>query len=126
FKLSYFSRGRAVRMTRNAQGPVRQAHSTCRRGPGRPIRACATGCPRTGDLPARAANAGGSGRAAEGRDREVVADHQGGEHQGGMSAVVVFRFAKSASSIRKRANTCGEVKPSACEAVDSCRLTHIG
>ena len=33
---------------------------------------------------ARAADAGGARRASQGRDREMVADHQGGEHQGGV------------------------------------------
>ena len=36
---------------------------------------------RPGNLAARAADAGGACRHAEGRDRAVVADHQGGEHQ---------------------------------------------
>ena len=33
---------------------------------------------------ARGADAGGARRVSEGRGREVVADHQGGEHQGGI------------------------------------------
>jgi hypothetical protein len=38
---------------------------------------------------ARAAAVGVMGsRAAEGRDREVVANHQGGEHQGGMKRLI--------------------------------------
>ena len=37
---------------------------------------------RAGHLAARAADAGGARRAPQGRDREVVADHQGGRHQG--------------------------------------------
>ena len=38
-----------------------------------------------GDFSARAADAGGARRLPEGRDREVVADHQGGRHQGAMN-----------------------------------------
>ncbi len=38
--------------------------------------------PRPGDFAARAADAGGARGLAEGRDREMVADHQGGQHQG--------------------------------------------
>jgi tripartite-type tricarboxylate transporter receptor subunit TctC len=34
-------------------------------------------------------NARSAGRAAKSRDREVVADHQGGEHQGGLSFTIV-------------------------------------
>ena len=40
---------------------------------------------RPGDLAARAADAGGARRLPQGRDRQVVADHQGGGHQGRMS-----------------------------------------
>ncbi len=36
---------------------------------------------------ARAADAGGPGGIPEGRDREVVADHQGGGREGGVSGV---------------------------------------
>ena len=40
---------------------------------------------RPGNLSARAADAGGARRLPEGRDREVVADHQGGRHQGAIN-----------------------------------------
>ena len=87
--LSYFGLGRAVRAERDAQG--RDCQAQCRRRPcaGRPRRACAAGRTRAGNLPARPANARSAGRAAKSRDREVVADHQGGEHQGGLSFTIV-------------------------------------
>jgi Tripartite tricarboxylate transporter family receptor len=40
---------------------------------------------RTGDFPARAADAGGAHRLTESRDRKMVADHQGGRHHGAMN-----------------------------------------
>ena len=87
--LSYFGLGRAVRAERDAQG--RDCQAQCRRRPcaGRPRRACAAGRTRAGNLPARPANARSAGRAAKSRDREVVADHQGGEHQGGLNVTIV-------------------------------------
>ncbi len=39
---------------------------------------------RTGDFPARTANAGGASHVSAVRDRQMVADHQGGQHQGGV------------------------------------------
>src|SRR5262249_41526534 len=41
----------------------------------------------SGTAAARAADAGGARRVSESRDREMVADHQGGQHQGGMKRV---------------------------------------
>ena len=41
---------------------------------------------RPADTDARPADAAGAGRPAPRRHREMVADHQGGEHQGGLSA----------------------------------------
>ena len=41
---------------------------------------------RPGHLSARTADAGGARRPAEGRDREMVADHQGRQHQGGIES----------------------------------------
>ena len=41
---------------------------------------------RPGAFPARAADAGSARRLSQGRDREVVADHQGSRHQGGINA----------------------------------------
>ena len=51
------------------------AAAICRSRPGRPT--------------ARAADARSARRPTEGRDREMVADPQGGEHQGGMTARIV-------------------------------------
>lgn len=42
-----------------------------------------------GHRAARAADAGRSGDAPQGRNREVVADHQGGGHQGGVSGAAL-------------------------------------
>src|SRR5439155_14465709 len=44
---------------------------------------------RAGDLPARPADAGRARRLSKGRDREVVADHQGGRHQGRIDALAI-------------------------------------
>ncbi len=43
---------------------------------------------RAGDFSARAADAGGATNAAKGRYRKMVADHQGRQHQDGMSGCV--------------------------------------
>ena len=88
--LSYFSLGRAVRAQGDAQG--RDCQAQCRRRPcaGRPRRACAARGTRAGNLPARPANARSARRAAKSRDREVVADHQGGEHQGGLNVGAIL------------------------------------
>jgi tripartite-type tricarboxylate transporter receptor subunit TctC len=51
---------------------------------GRAGGASATWRHRTGNIPARAAAAGVARGLAEGRDRKVVANHQGGEHQSRM------------------------------------------
>ena len=75
----------AVRAQRDAQGRDRQAQCRRRRRPGRSIRPPAPRRPRAGDFPARPTNARGARRAAKSRDREVVADHQDGEHQGGVN-----------------------------------------
>ena len=66
----------------HAQGRHRQAQ--CRGGQcaGRSDGTAAACRYRAGDLAARAADAGSAGGAPQGRNREVVADHQGGEHQG--------------------------------------------
>jgi hypothetical protein len=55
----------------------RQTQCRGRRSLGRPSRACAARRPRRGDCSARAADARGGRRLSEGRDREMVADHQG-------------------------------------------------
>src|SRR6202035_1363886 len=69
----------------HAQGCHRQARCRGRRGFGRSGRAAALCRDRSGGLAARQADAGGARRTAAGRDREVVADHQGSRHQGGVS-----------------------------------------
>jgi hypothetical protein len=43
------------------------------------------------EIPPRAADAGGASRAPKGRDREMVADHQGGRHQGAVNLYYVSR-----------------------------------
>ena len=47
---------------------------------------------RPGHLAARTADAGGARRPAQGRDREMVADHQGGRHQGASSRLAHRRL----------------------------------
>jgi tripartite-type tricarboxylate transporter receptor subunit TctC len=49
----------------------------------------------SGNLPARTADAGGAGCVSQGGDREVVADHQGGQHQ----ARISIRTVSQADSI---------------------------
>ena len=66
----------------NAKGRHRQAPCRGRRRPGKSVGARAPRRSRTGNLPARPANAGGAGLPPASRDREMVADHQGGRHQG--------------------------------------------
>jgi len=68
---------RAVGAQGHAQDHCRQAQCRgrgCARRSGRSSTACRD---RAGDIPARAANPGGACRSSEGRDRDVVADHQG-------------------------------------------------
>ena len=76
---------RSVGAQGHAKRCHRQARCRGRRGFGRSCRAAAVRRDRSGSLAARQTDAGGARRAAEGRDREVVADHQGGRHQGGIS-----------------------------------------
>jgi len=72
---------RAVRTEGHAEDYHREAQRRGRRGPGRSGGARALRRGRAGNPAARAADAGGARRAQQGRHREVVADHQGGEYQ---------------------------------------------
>ena len=83
FYLSYWHGLWAPRGT--GEGHRRQAQ--CRRRRGARRRGCASAPRRArpAGLSARAADAGGARHAPEGRHRQVVADDQGGQHQGGMS-----------------------------------------
>ena len=56
--------------------------------------------------PTRAADAGGARRVSPGRDRQVVADHQGGKHQGGMNARSEWRVANRLPSYSLLATGC--------------------
>jgi len=76
---------RPVGAQRHAEGDYRQAQWRCREQPGRSRDPTEARRSLAGDLSARAADAGGARRLPEGRDREVVADHQGGRHQGAMN-----------------------------------------
>src|SRR5882724_9020171 len=80
-----FNGGRYEAQCRGTSGPGRAepAHTHCRAW--------------AGDLSARAADARRTCRAPEGRDREVVADHQSGEHQGR----VIERDRGSMNSVRR-------------------------
>ncbi len=65
----------------HAEGHQRQAHRCGRGGFGRSRGASPAGGTRPGHSAARPADARGAARASQGRDREVVADHQGRQHQ---------------------------------------------
>src|SRR5262249_52891716 len=67
-------------------------------------------------MAARATDAGGARRAAEGRDREVVADHQGGQHQGGGSlrlAIMAAPARLAGAATRPRCLLCPPASVSA-------------
>jgi hypothetical protein len=57
---------------------------------------------RLQNLASRATDARGARRPAKGRDREVVADHQGGEHQGGMKWLACLHFRGNAVKLPRR------------------------
>src|SRR5262245_51400608 len=81
----HFGLGRTVRPERNAQARDRETCVRRHRRAGRSGGAPAAREARAGCRAAREADRRGAGRAAEGRDRKVVADHQGGERQGRMT-----------------------------------------
>src|SRR5262249_45322689 len=58
----------------------------------------------SGTAAARAADAGGARRVSESRDREMVADHQGGQHQGGMKRVASPSLRRGAAMKPPRRN----------------------
>src|SRR5262249_15182091 len=66
----------------HAEERDREARCGNRRCLGRLDSARAIDEPGARDFPARSTDAGRSRRAAKGRDRKMVADHQGGGHQG--------------------------------------------
>jgi tripartite-type tricarboxylate transporter receptor subunit TctC len=99
----------------NAEGCHRQAQFRGRECPGESSGAAAARRSRTGDLPTRPANARGAGCPAAGRDRQMVADHQGGRHQGRMKRhAAAVRLIRSASIV---------VRSSASSAAVSARLS---
>jgi len=75
---------RAFRTEGHAEGDHRPAQCGRGRGTGRSGRTISFRRPRIRDLPARAADAGGARRDAEGHDREMMAGHQGVGNQSGM------------------------------------------
>ena len=80
---SGFSRPKA-RRRRHRQAQWRDGAGACRSGRARAVHRA-----WTGRRLARAADAGRARRIPQGRDREVVADHQGGRHQTGMITPVI-------------------------------------
>ena len=81
-RVLYLDMVRAVGAAGHAQTGDRQAQCRCRGGAGRSGCADAAGRPGPRVSAARAADPGGARRSPQGGDREVVADRQGGEHQG--------------------------------------------
>jgi len=77
---------RAVCAEGHTEGDHRKAQRCSGGGTGRSFSALATCCRRPGGPAARAADTRGARRAAQGRHREMVADHQGGEYQVGIAA----------------------------------------
>jgi hypothetical protein len=66
-------------------GRYRETQRRSSRSPGRSRGARSARGPRPRNFYARPADARGARRLAEGRDREMVADHQGGRHQGAVN-----------------------------------------
>src|SRR5262245_16532508 len=92
----------AVRTEGNAKEHCGQTQCRGSDSLGRSISADPAGQSRARGSTARAADAGGSWRAAQGRNREVVADHQGGEHQGGMKRRVAGISERDAMKLPRR------------------------
>jgi tripartite-type tricarboxylate transporter receptor subunit TctC len=76
---------RALGAQGHAQGDHRQAQQCRSRDLDRSRGAPAPGRDGAGDPAARSADARGAGRTAPGRHREMVADHEGGQHQVGVT-----------------------------------------
>jgi tripartite-type tricarboxylate transporter receptor subunit TctC len=80
----YFSFWHAMGAEGHAEGRHRQTQRSRHGGAGRSGNAQETHRAGAGDLSARPADARRAARVPEGRGREVVADHQGRRHQGGV------------------------------------------
>src|SRR5262249_656874 len=101
-RASLFIMGWPICAQGHAEGHHRQAQ---RGGPEHVGRSNHTSNPRQPGVrnpAARAADAAGAGCLSEGRDREMVADHQGGEHQGGMSRFVACISRSDAVKLPRR------------------------
>jgi tripartite-type tricarboxylate transporter receptor subunit TctC len=81
----HFGVDRDLGAQRHAEGCRRTAQRGDDRSSGRRSGAQAHRRDRVGNSGARSADAGGAGSLSQGRDRQVVADHQSGEHQGGIT-----------------------------------------
>src|SRR5262249_54087826 len=81
----HFILARAVGPTGHAEGDRRKAQRRGGRGARRRDGTQAAHRHRPGDIPTRAADPGSALYFPQGRDREMVADHQGGGHQGEMA-----------------------------------------
>ena len=80
----HFGLARALVVQGHAEGCRPQAQCRGRGGAGRSDGPSAAHRAWAGAAGARATDAGGARRLSKGRDRQVVADHQGGWHQGGL------------------------------------------
>jgi len=75
---------RVLGAERNTQGYCREAQRCCRRCSCQPRIAHATGGASRANSAARVTDFRGAGRRSKGRNRKVVADHQGSKHLCGM------------------------------------------
>jgi hypothetical protein len=87
---------------RHAEGCHRQPSCRRRGDLGRSVGTPAARRLGPGNLASRATDARGARRPAKGRDRKVVADHQGGEHQGGMKWLACLHFRGNAVKLPRR------------------------
>ncbi len=97
---------RAVGAEGHAQGHRHEAQCRHGGGLGRPTGAQALLRPRHPDVASRATDPGGLARPPESGGRALVADHQGGQYQGGMSRCAILRHAAAHRDIWRRYLTC--------------------
>jgi len=76
---------RVLGAERNTQGYCREAQRCCRRCTCQPRIAQATESASRANSAARAIDSPGAGRRSKGRNRKVLADHQGSKHKCGMA-----------------------------------------
>src|SRR4029453_15726249 len=98
----YFRLERALGTEGNAERHHRQAQHLCRQRIGRYSSSFADSQSWYGSFPARTADARGPSSSPEGRDRKMVADRQGGRHQGGMKRRVAGIPERDAMKLPRR------------------------